>query len=105
MNTLKLKKGDTVIVMKGKDHGKKGKIIRTLPVLNKVVIEGVNEKMRHTKARRGGEKGQRVTVIHPVWAANVQVLCPACDKITRVGYESHDGVKSRICKKCKASLT
>ncbi len=105
MNTLKIKKGDTVVVMKGKDHGKKGKILRTFPVLDKVVVEGVNEKMRHTRVKRGGQKGQRVTVTHPVWAANVQVLCPSCGKITRVGFEMHDGVKSRVCKKCKAALS
>lgn len=105
MNTLKLKKGDIVVIMKGKDHGKKGKVLRTLPTAGKVVVEGVNEKTRHTRPRRGGEKGQRVKVNHPVWAANVQVLCPACDKVTRVGFEMHDGAKSRVCKKCKASLS
>lgn len=105
MNALKIKKGDMVLVMKGKERGKKGKVLRTFPALGKVTVEGVGEKTRHTRARRGGEKGQRVKVTHPLWVANVQIVCPSCGKVTRVGYEINDGSKSRICKKCKASLS
>ena len=103
--TLKLKKGDTVTVIRGKDRGKTGKISRVYPVDGKVIVEGVNEKTRHTRPRGMGKKGQRVTILHPVRVSNVQVVCPHCKKRTRVGYQIHEGAKTRICKKCKGELS
>lgn len=106
MNTaLKLKKGDTVAVIRGKDRGKSGKISRVYPLEGKVIVEGVNEKIRHTRPRGMGKKGQRVTILHPVRVSNVQVVCPHCKKRTRVGYQIDQGSKTRVCKKCKGELS
>ena len=104
MTTRKIKKGDTVLVMKGKNRTKRGKVLRVWPQLGKITIEGVNEKIRHTRPKRQGKKGERVTVLHPIPEANVRVVCSSCGKGTRVGFKINDGQKSRICKKCGADL-
>ncbi|HEY4477222.1 MAG: 50S ribosomal protein L24 [Candidatus Ryanbacteria bacterium RIFCSPLOWO2_01_FULL_48_26] len=101
---LKIKKGDTVAVLRGKDHGKTGKIVKVYPADGKVMIDGVNERIRHTKPRRQGQKGQRVTISHPIVVSNVQLVCPYCKKRTRVGYRVESDSKVRVCKKCKADL-
>lgn len=102
---LKIKKGDSVRVVKGKNRGKEGKVLRVWPKIMKITVEGVNEKIRHTRPRRQGQKGERVTVIHPIQIANARLLCPSCGKATRVGFVvGEGGVKSRICKKCKATI-
>ncbi len=102
---VKIKKGDMVFLAKGKDRGKKGKVIRVFPDTRKILVEGVNQKIRHTRPRRSGEKGQRVTITHPVKAANVVLICPNCGKGTRVGYRIEIGVKTRRCKKCGSDIT
>lgn len=102
---LKIKKGDIVLVAKGKDRGKQGKVVRVYPELQKLLVEGVNQKTRHSRPRRAGEKGQRIIVSHPVRVANVRVVCPSCGKGARVGYRVTDGEKVRICKKCNSSLS
>ena len=101
---LKIKKGDTVLVMHGKDKGKKGKVVRIFPQTEKAMVEGVNQRIRHTRPRRAGEKGQRVHVTHPVWVSNLLVVCPSCGKGTRVEYRIGETSKTRMCKKCKADL-
>ena len=102
---LKIKKGDTVLVAKGKDRGKQGKVVRVYPEIEKLLVDGINQKTRHSRPRRAGEKGQRITIFHPVRVANVRVVCPSCGKGTRVGYRVTDGVKTRICKKCNSALS
>lgn len=103
--STKIKKGDTVLVMKGKDNGKKGKVLRVFPRDEKILVEGINEKVRHIRPRRAGEKGQRVKAAHPMRINNVLVVCSSCGKGTRVGYDMTDGKKVRVCKKCKRSLS
>ena len=103
--TLKIKKGDTVYVAKGKDRGKQGKVLRVYPDTQKVMVDGVNQKTRHARPRRAGEKGQKITVLHPVRVANIRLICSSCGKHTRVGFRITDGTKVRICKKCEASLS
>lgn len=105
MPALKLKKGDTVAIIRGKDRGKTGKITRVYPLDGKVIVEGVNERIRHTRPRRTGQKGQRVTISHPMRVSNVQMVCPHCKKRTRVGYQIAEDSKTRICKKCKGELS
>ena len=102
--TMKIKKGDTVLVTKGKNRGAKGKVLRTLPSVGKIVVEGVNQKIRHTRPRRQGEKGQAVTITHPMWIANAMVICSSCGKATRVGYKIDGATKTRICRKCKGTI-
>ena len=94
MNSLKIKKNDTVVILSGKDRGKQGK----------VVVEGCNMVTCHIKPRRQGEEGGIVKREAAIYASKVQVVCPKCGKNTRVGCELKDGKKVRTCKKCGAEL-
>ena len=104
MNSLKIKKNDKVVVLSGKDKGKKGKVIAVLPKEGKVVVEKINMVSRHTKPRRQGDQGGIVKREAAIYASKVQVVCPKCDKPTRVAYEIKDGKKVRVCKHCGAAL-
>jgi large subunit ribosomal protein L24 len=98
---MKIKKGDTVKIICGKDLGKTVKILRVLPKKNKVVIEGLNLRIKHVRPRREREKGQRISFPAPMDVSNVMLVCPKCGKATRVGYKIlEDKKKVRICKKC-----
>lgn len=97
---MRIKKGDQVQIIAGKDKGKKGKVVRTLPSLGKIVVEKLNIVKKHVKARREGEKGQRVEVAAPLDASNAMLVCPQCGKKTRVAYKVEAKNKVRVCKKC-----
>lgn len=98
---MRLKKNDNIIVICGKDKGKKGKINEVVQKKGKVVVEGVNKMYRHVKPRKEGEKGQRIEFFAPVDVSNVQLVCGKCNKVTRIGMKIlEDGKKQRICKKC-----
>jgi len=99
---MKIRKGDKVKVISGKDKGKIGKIIRSLPKTGKVVVEGVNVLKKHQKPRRQGEKGGRITFPAPIDVSNVQLICSKCGKPTRIGFDISGEKKVRICKKCGA---
>lgn len=101
---MKIKQGDQVMVMKGKDRGKKAKVMRGFPALSKVLIEGVNVKKVHKRPKKEGEKGQVVTVPFPLDVSRVKLVCPKCSKPCRVGYKLNEGNKVRVCKKCKAEI-
>lgn len=101
---MKIKKGDMVLVTRGKDRGKKGKVLRVFPVARKILVEGINQRIRHVRPRKAGEKGQRLTVAHPLWDSNTMVICPSCGRSTRVGYRVDEQTKTRICKKCGANI-
>lgn len=102
---LKVKKGDTVFVRTGKDRGKTGKVLRVAARENRLLVEGIALQTRHRRARRANEKGQRVTMPAFISAANVQVICGACGKPTRVGYRVTEDSKQRYCKKCEATIS
>ena len=104
MANMKIKKGDTVVVLSGKDKGKQGKVQVVIPSDRKVVVEGVNIVTCHTKPRRQGETGGIVKREAAIYASKVQVVCPKCSKDTRVAYKIEDGKKSRVCKHCGAAL-
>ena len=104
MANMKIKKGDTVVVLSGKDKGKQGKVQAVIPADRKVVVEGVNIVTCHTKPRRQGEEGGIVKREAPLYASKVQVVCPKCGKGTRVAHKTVDGKKSRVCKHCGAEL-
>ncbi len=105
MNALKLKKGDNVLVISGKDKGKKGKIISTIPEAGKVYVEGVNVATLHKKPRKAGETGGIVKQEAAIYACKVMAICPKCHKPTRIKTEiSASGEKSRICKACGAAI-
>ena len=101
---MKVKKNDTVVVITGKDVKKTGKVLTALPKLNRVVVEGVNIQEKNRKARSAQETSQKIKQEWPIDASNVLVICPVCNKATRVGYVIVDGKKVRACKKCGASL-
>ena len=101
---MNIKKGDTVVVLSGKDKGKQGKVLGTIPSESKVVVEGINMVTCHVKPRRQGEEGGIVKREAAIYASKVQVVCPKCGKGTRVASKVEDGKKVRICKKCGAQL-
>lgn len=102
---MKIKKNDNILVIKGKDRNKKGKVLTVLPDAEKVIVGGINLVKKHQKPRRGGEKGKTVTVESPLRIANVAIICTKCGKATRVGYKKTDnGETVRICKKCDQEI-
>lgn len=104
MVKLKIKKGDNVLVIAGKDKGKTGKVIETSAQNGKVLVENVNIVTKHKKPRSAKEKGGIVKQPAPIEVSNLMVVCPTCGKATRVAKKSIEGVNARICKKCGAGL-
>ena len=100
-----VKKGDTVVVIAGKDNGKQGTVLAVSPKLNKVIVEGVNIVSKCKKKRTAQDKSEIVKFEAPIDASNVQVVCAACGKATRVAHKEVDGKSTRVCKKCGAELT
>ena len=101
---MRIKKGDLVKKIAGKDTGKQGKVVRTVPSEGKIVVEKMNIVKKHQKARREGERGQRVEIASPFDASNAMIVCPACGKATRVSYSFVADKKVRVCKKCGKEL-
>lgn len=104
MSSMKVKKGDHVVVISGKDKGKKGKIQSAEPAEKKVIVAGVNFVAKHQKTRGPRKTGGIIKQEGAIDASNVMVVCSKCSKGTRVGYKVEDGKKIRICKKCGATL-
>lgn len=104
-NKTKIKKGDTVFVLAGKDKKKRGKVSRVLSKEDKLVVEGINLVVKHMRPRKGGEKGQKMKIAKPMDVSNVMIVCPKCGKIARIGSKIlEDGTKVRICKKCSQEI-
>ena len=101
---MNVKKGDTVIVLSGKDKGKQGKVLGTVPSEAKVVVEGINMVTCHVKPRKQGETGGIVKREAALAACKVQVVCPKCNKGTRIAHKIENGKKTRVCKHCGAEL-
>ncbi len=101
---MKIKKGDRVLIISGKDRARTGKIIKALPKEGKVVVEGINIVKKHIRPRRQGEKGQIVPIPAPLPISKVKLICPKCNQATRVGFLVTDKEKHRVCKKCKATI-
>ena len=105
MAGLKIKKGDRVRVLTGKDRGKDGNVTRVLPAAGKVIVDGVNVAKKHQRATKATMQGGIIDKDMPLPVANVALLCPACGKATRVGYKiDGDGTKVRVCKKCGGEM-
>ena len=103
MNKLHVKKGDTVVVLSGKDKGKKGKVLEVSPKEQKVIIEGINMMTKHVKPRRQGEAGGIVDAEGAMYACKVNAVCPKCGKATRLAHKiDENGNKVRVCKHCNA---
>lgn len=102
---MKLKKGDKVLVVSGKNKGKTGKITKALPRFRKIVVEDVNVKKKHQRSKKEGQKGQIIQIAMPVDVSIVKFLCPKCDRAVRIGYRvAEDGKKIRVCKKCNSDI-
>ena len=101
---MNIRKDDTVIVLSGKDKGKKGKVLSVNPKDGKLVAEGINVASRHRKPRKQGEEGGILKIETPIYACKVQVVCPKCNKATRVAHKIEGDKKVRVCKKCGAAL-
>ncbi len=104
-NKVHVKTGDTVIVLNGKDRGKKGKVLQVSPKEGKVIVEKINMVSKHVKPRKPGDESGIVKAEGAMYVSKVQVVCPHCGKPTRVGRKIYeDGTKERICKKCGETL-
>lgn len=106
---FKIKVGDTVKVLRGKDEGKTGAVTQILPDREQLVIDGVNKMVKHLKSQKREEKGQRIEFFGPIHISKVALICPKCSKPTRVGYNittGQDGTvqKNRQCKQCKETF-
>lgn len=97
---MRIKKGDTVLIISGKDRGRKGKVLKAFPKEEKVLVEGINMVVKHQKSKRAEQKGQIVKLPKAINVSNVKLVCPKCGKATRVGYSFREDKKYRICKKC-----
>ena len=101
---IKLRVDDTVIVNSGVDAGKKGKILKVLRADNKVIVQGVNVRTKHTKPRRQGEQGGIVKVESPIHVSKVNYYCDKCGKGVKLGVQVKDGKKIRVCRKCNTEI-
>ena len=101
---MKLKKGDNVKVVRGKDKGKNGKIEKVFPKMNKVLVANINLFKRHLKARSQGQPSEIVTLTKPLAEENVMFVCPKCHKESRIGYKIEKNKKLRICRKCESEV-
>jgi len=106
---MKIRKGDQVKMLGGKDNGKVAKVLQVLPKERRVSVEGLNLLIKHLRPSRQGEKGQRIEFPRFVDASSVAIVCPQCSKTTRVAMKmskNSEGknIKGRICKKCQQSL-
>lgn len=106
---MKIKVGDKVKVLSGKDKGKTGKVLQVFVKEGKAVVEGLNLMIKHQRARRQGETGQRIQFPSPLSISNIALICPKCGASARVGFQmikAEDGkrTKSRQCKKCHETI-
>ncbi|MDE2400026.1 MAG: 50S ribosomal protein L24 [Patescibacteria group bacterium] len=101
---MKLKKGDNVIIITGKDKGKKGKIVRVLVAQNRVIIEGANMMKKHQRPRKSGEKGTMKNMEMPISASNVMILDPKSGKATRIGKKKVGDKLVRVARKSNQEI-
>lgn len=101
---LHVKNGDTVQILSGKDKGKQGKIISAMPDKAKVVVEGINKVKRHSKPSMKVPQGGIISKEMPLHVCKVQLVCPACNKPTRIAHKLQAGKNTRVCKKCGETI-
>ncbi len=102
---MRIKKGDTVKILQGKEKGKTGKVLRVMPAAGRMLVEGLNLYKKHVKPRKQGEKGETVTIPRSLNASNAMLVCPSCGKPTRVGAVVENDKKVRVCKKCNVRIS
>jgi large subunit ribosomal protein L24 len=101
---MKIKKNDAVLIISGKYKGKTGKVEKSMPKNNKVIISGVNIAKKHTKPTRKNPKGGIIEINVPIDVSNVMLICPKCNKKTRIGNKWINKRKIRYCKKCNEEI-
>lgn len=102
---MKIRKGDTVQILAGKDRGKRGRILSVNPSAQSVVVEGLNMKKKHTRPRRAGQKGQVIEFPGALPVARVALMCPNCQRAVRIGFRlGDDGKKVRWCRRCSSAI-
>ena len=101
---MRIKKGDTVKVLSGNDKGKTGEVLEIIPKTQKIIVKGVNIRKKHIKPKKQGEEGGIIPVECAIHSAKVNVVCPKCNKATRIGCEIYKDKKIRVCKECGAKL-
>lgn len=101
---MRLKKGDTVRIITGKDRGKQGKILEVSPQTHLIVVENLNLRTKNVRARRQNEKGQRVQYAAPLNVSNVLIVCSKCGQASRLGMRVEGQRSVRFCRRCQATL-
>jgi large subunit ribosomal protein L24 len=102
---MKIRKGDRVVVLSGKDRGREGTVTFAYPDKGRVIVDGANVAKRHQKPTRQTQQGGIIDKEMPIDVSNVAIVCPSCGKPTRVGHRfDPDGTKVRICRKCEGDL-
>jgi len=102
MKSLHIRKGDTVEVLKGKDAGKRGKVLKVDPNRRRVVVEGINRTRKHMRPSQANPQGGVVDWELPVDVSNVMLMCPGCDRPSKIKRVRHGGKSiTRVCKKCE----
>ena len=105
MSKVHVKTGDTVVVISGKDKGKKGQVLAVSPKEGKIIVEKVNMVTKHVKPRRMGEPGGKIMAEGAFYASKAMIVCKHCKEATRIGHEINSkGEKIRVCKKCGKAL-
>ena len=101
---MKIKKGDTVQILSGNDKGKTGEVLQIIPKTEKIIVKGINIRKKHVKPRKQGEEGGIISVECAIHSSKANVVCPKCNKATRIGVELVKDEKVRVCKKCGTKL-
>ncbi len=101
---MKIRKGDIVKIISGKDRGKNGKVLKVFPKMDKILVEGMAIKKHHERPKKAGQKGEIVSLNSPINVSNVTLFCKNCNKGVRTGTNLQGEQKIRICKKCKNTI-
>ncbi len=101
---MKIKKGDQVKIISGKDRGKSGAVIGVFPEDSKITVEGINLYKKRVRPTKQGQKGETVLVSRPLAVSNAMIICSNCKKTARVGFRVEEKEKIRLCKKCGARI-
>ena len=97
---MRVRKGDNVQILSGNDKGKTGEVLEVIPKMQRVIVKGINVRKKHVKPRKQGEEGGIIPVECSIHSSKVNVVCPKCNKATRVGVIKEGKEKIRVCKKC-----
>ena len=101
---MRIKRGDTILIIAGNDRGRTAKVLSVSPKSERIQAEGINIQKKHHKPRKEGEKGQLIEKSGFISMSNVKLVCPKCNKPTRVGYKKIGNKKARVCRQCKAVI-